>query len=106
MLPVARERKHKQIMKFRKKPVEIEAFEWTGNNPLELGEWWSAHAVDRLKQRFHVNDDLTVSIPTLEGTMLANVGDYIICGVSGEFYPCKPDIFAKTYDKVEETEAA
>lgn len=43
-----------------------------------------------------------VKIPTLEGTMEASIGDYIIKGVNGEFYPCKPDIFNKTYEKVTE----
>ena len=94
-----------EIMKFRKKPVEVEVFHWEGKSPFHLRKWWAKNTANRAT-RFFVNDDLTVAIPTLEGTIIANVGDYIICGVSGEFYPCKPDIFEKTYDKVELSEMA
>lgn len=45
--------------------------------------------------------DVEVEIPTLEGTMMASPGDWIICGVQGELYPCKPDIFAATYEEVD-----
>lgn len=83
-------------MKYRKKPVVIDAFLWTGTNPFELGEWHES--VGRV-DRFCINDDLTISIPTLEGVMTAQQGDYIIRGVKGEFYPCKPDIFLATYDE-------
>lgn len=61
-------------MKFRKKPVIIEAYQ----------------------------TDTELDIPTLEGIMHANVGDWIITGVQGEKYPCKPDVFEKTYERVEE----
>lgn len=60
-------------MKFRKKPVIIEAYQ----------------------------TDKEIFIETLEGVMKANIGDWIITGVNGEKYPCKPDIFAKTYEPVE-----
>jgi hypothetical protein len=80
-------------MRYHKKPVEIEAIQVTGDNLDDLeaffgygGKAWTA------------NQDGTVLIHTLEGTMLANVGDWIIKGVAGEFYPCKPDIFAATYE--------
>lgn len=63
-------------MKYRKKPVVVEAYQ----------------------------TDKEVIIHTLEGDMKANVGDYIITGVNGEQYPCKPDIFEKTYELVEENE--
>lgn len=81
-------------MKYRKKPVVIEAMQFTGKNDKECLAFCTS-AIDP--------DDNKPSliIPTLEGVMTANVGDYIIKGVNGEFYPCKPDIFEKTYEKVE-----
>lgn len=105
------------MAKYRKKPVEIEAVRWTGENVDEIKEFvgvqakftyytcpddshydyasWNEPPRDR--------DYLTsLDIYTLEGRMQAKEGDYIIRGVNGEFYPCKPDIFEKTYDKVEQ----
>ncbi len=84
-------------MKFRKKPVVIDAFQWTGANPFELGDW---HASVGRVERFLINGDKTLSIPTLEGIVTAQPGDYIIRGIQGEFYPCKPDIFKATYEEV------
>jgi hypothetical protein len=81
--------------KFRKKPVVIEAVEWTGENTLELGEWAGPAA-----QTWAAYSDYTLRIPTLEGDHIASRGDMIIRGVKGEFYPCKPDIFAATYEAV------
>lgn len=80
-------------MKYRKKPVVIEAIQWNGNNWNELVEFGCACA--------QTQDD-EIWIPTLEGILKASVGDYIIKGVQGEFYPCKPDIFEQTYEVVEE----
>lgn len=81
-------------MKYRKKPVEVEAIEWTGHNLNEVYEFVGY-------PRFEYNTGLDkLSIHTLEGTMEANTGDFIIKGVKGEFYPCKPDIFAMTYEEV------
>ena len=82
-------------MKFRKKPVVIEAVQFTGRNYREIMRFCAI-------ARDPVDTYPNLIIPTLEGDMLASVGDWIIQGVSGEFYPCKPDIFAKTYDPVEE----
>ena len=79
-------------MKYRKKPVEIEAVCWSGFNYEEVCELG-----DKKVQRSGNN----LLIYTLEGTMIASLGDYIIKGVSGELYPCKPDIFKLTYEKVE-----
>lgn len=79
-------------MKYRKKPVEIEAVLWSGFNYEEVCELG-----DKKVQRSGNN----LLIYTLEGTMIASLGDYIIKGVSGELYPCKPDIFKLTYEKVE-----
>ena len=78
-----------KVFKATKKPVTIEAIQWTGENQEEV-------------QSFIVDNGFVkgmyVDIGTLEGLMVASEGDYIIKGVSGEFYPCKPDIFKATYD--------
>jgi hypothetical protein len=80
-------------MKYRKKPVEIEAIQLTRDNWEEIVAFTEGEAYS-----FHNG---TCVIPTLEGNMFASEGDYIIKGVQGEFYPCKPDIFAQTYERVE-----
>ena len=87
-------------MKFRKKPVVIEAFKWEGSNGKELGLWHEQTAVTELSSIIENGDSQTLTIPTLEGDMTAQIGDYIICGVKGEYYPCKPDIFEATYEEV------
>ena len=87
-------------MKYRKKPVVIEAIQWTGKNDEEFFDFSNQSFESAGKYFIGNTTNETLSIETLEGTMIANVGDYIIKGVSGEFYPCKPDIFEKTYDKV------
>lgn len=75
---------------YRKKPVIIEAREFAWGDGLALKDWIGDMArVDP--------EDEVLYIKTLEGVMKAGVGDYIIKGVNGEFYPCKPDIFHKTY---------
>lgn len=80
-------------MKFRKKPVIIEAIQWTGNNIAEIADFMDD------EYDFHPKNKKII-IRTLEGNMLANLKDWIVKGVNGEFYPCKPDIFEKTYEKV------
>jgi len=80
-------------MKFRKKPVIIEAVQWTYDNVKELAEFMGMPCM--------MDDGDCVIIQTLEGPMKANNGDWIIKGVKGEFYPCKPDIFKETYEKVD-----
>ena len=77
-------------MKFRKKPIEIEAMQWTGGNLEEIGAFMPEAAYTVSGER--------LTIATLEGAHLASLGDWIIKGVHGEYYPCKPDIFAKTYE--------
>lgn len=74
-------------MKFRKKPVVIEATQWFkhGDHPAVLGGAWHGHPY----------------VQTLEGDHVVNPGDWIITGVKGEHYPCKPDIFEMTYEKAE-----
>jgi len=86
--------------KFRTKPVIKEAMRYTneGNNFFEICEFVKEGMRAIAKDSFN-NDAITIK--TLEGDMLALVGDWIIKGVRGEFYPCKPDIFEKTYEPVE-----
>jgi hypothetical protein len=83
--------------KFRKKPVVIEAFEWKPNAPMtaDVPLWYDEACMAR---NAYPESDGTLSIKTLEGTMVAQPGDWIIRGVKGEIYPCKPDIFAATYE--------
>lgn len=89
-------------MKYRKKPVEIEAVQWAGDNPNEIwGFAGDACTIDMLSYSNTDRPIYTLVIHTLEGDMLASPGDFIIKGVQGEFYPCKPDIFWQTYEKVE-----
>jgi hypothetical protein len=86
--------------KFRKKPVEIEAIKWEGSEQ-------SVHDVMAFCNSddvFYVSgpgDAHSIEIQTLEGRMTASEGDWIIRGVKGELYPCKPDIFAATYEPVD-----
>lgn len=90
-------------MKFRKKPVVIEAFQYSVD---EIPEWALKALDDGRIEDFSPDHGHfgNLEIKTLEGDHLARPGDYIIKGVNGELYPCKPDIFAKTYDKVDEDE--
>lgn len=90
-------------MKYRKKPVVIEAIQFTGGQDngyeiLKLAE----NSINSclIGDPTFLND--VIEIITLEGTMKAKIGDWIIKGVNGELYPCKPDIFEKTYEAVEE----
>lgn len=85
-------------MRFRKKPVEIEAVKFDGWNWAECYQFMS-NEVPAFPQ--WLKEKELIEIETLEGTMIASRGDWIIKGVNGEFYPCKPDIFEKTYELVE-----
>lgn len=92
-------------MKYRKKPVVIEAFQWTGGIDQKEDPIWIVEAIkkgDVLLSYAPTVAKPTLIIKTLEGSMAAQQGDYIIKGVKGELYPCKPDIFAATYEKVNE----
>lgn len=85
-------------MKFRKKPVVIEAVRYHG---VGMSDAQQAEMLAHLEGcRWRQDDGIVIS--TLEGDMTARPGDWIIKGVKGEFYPCKPDIFAATYEPVEE----
>lgn len=92
------------MAKFRKKPVVIEAFLWTGGPDQTEDPVWICDAIREGKVFFDKNrsEGVTMKIKTLEGEMTASRGDYIIQGVNGEIYPCKPDIFNKTYEAVNE----
>lgn len=79
------------VDKYKKVPVVIEALEWNGNNKDEVMNFVGSNIYFKGSSAF---------IVTLEGDMEASVGDYIIKGVKGEFYPCKPDVFSTTYEKV------
>ena len=81
--------------KYRKKPVVIDAVRF------RAGEEDSELAADVIAGTVRYTDQDTILIATLEGTMEARPGDWIIRGVKGELYPCKPDIFAATYEAVE-----
>ena len=80
-------------MKYKKKPVVIEAIQWVGDNLNEIESFVGENML---------SDNDGIEICTLEGNMKASKGDYIIKGIKGEFYPCKPDIFDATYEIVEE----
>lgn len=77
-------------MKYRKKPVVVEAFRWLHD---EIPEWW-----EHGQNVKFATDSLAVFIKTLEGTMECLPGDWIIKGLAGEIYPCKHEIFEKTYE--------
>jgi len=97
-------------MRVRKKPVEVEAYQWNGtdDNASEIIDWIlstngsASYTCDSKDGCYYdaVNHKHHIAIRTLEGTMNANPGDWIIQGVQGEFYPCKPDIFEATYEPV------
>jgi hypothetical protein len=95
----------KQMPKFRKKPVIIEAMQFATTEAvlepsyLDKFETWMREKDPQ--QRYHYSGNQLL-IPTLEGILAANVGDWIICGVKGELYPCKPDIFEAIYELVDE----
>ena len=80
------------MKKYRKKPVVVSAIQYTGEN-LEACLQFANGNIDYVTER-------GITIETLEGAMVARVGDYIIRGVNGEYYPCKPDVFEKTYEEV------
>lgn len=90
------------MTKYKKKPIVIEAIQWKGTDGNELNDFLKSIS-DKfgIVRSAHINDR-TLTIPTLEGDMKANINDWIICGVKGEIYPCKPDIFDQTYEKYQD----
>jgi len=90
-------------MKFRKKPVVIEAVQLTWDTWHEMCEFAGVgHLEDGKPSGRQDGERIGLDIPTLEGLMHAEENDWIIKGIKGEFYPCKPDIFEATYEKVED----
>ena len=80
-------------MRYKTKPCEIEAVQWTGENLTEILRFANTQNID-------ITSGVLI-IKTLEGDMKASVGDYIIKGLRGEYYPCKPDVFCKKYEPCE-----
>ncbi len=91
------------MAKYRKKPVVIEAVQFVGDNGMDISVWseGKVYSSPILEPTGDNPAGHYVQINTLEGVMTAIVGDWIIKGVKGEFYPCKPDIFEATYEKVD-----
>lgn len=87
-------------MKFRKKPVVIEAYRYTADSCLDICAWASIEHEGGFEPQTCGVDMLVIE--TLEGPMRADPGDWIIRGVAGEFYPCKPDVFVATYEPADE----
>ena len=93
----------KMIKQYRKKPVVISAVQWTGDNQEEVFELERnkvSNVICEIDILYEPNRKPSLIINTLEGEMSANIGDWIIKGVQGELYPCKPDIFEATYEEV------
>lgn len=85
------------IKQYRKRPVTVRAVKWTGDNFDEIREFVKGQPLTLYKNDFGF---IRLLIETLEGDMYVEVGDYIIQGVHGEYYPCKPDIFSETYEVI------
>jgi hypothetical protein len=101
-------------MKYRKKPLVIEAVQLTWQtwsdicefiDPPFFGRGVYLDKENNILPTFQTSERMGLEIKTLEGTMLAVQGDYIIKGIKGEFYPCKPDIFEATYEALPDTSA-
>lgn len=96
-------------MKYRKIPVVVDAIKWTGENQREMFDFLTNYEktddyMSASGEHFIIDHNAVkggLIIKTLEGEHIASIGDYIIRGVAGEFYPCKPEIFEKTYERAE-----
>lgn len=90
-------------MKYRKRPVVIDAFKLGTDS---FPDWFSDKVTDRTvtlrgtSDGFYDGHDVNADVKTLEGVMHANYGDYVIRGIAGELYPCKPDVFVATYEPI------
>lgn len=95
------------MAKYRKLPVEIEAFKYDGDFKNSKGEYyvpaWAVHALNTEEWMTFIDGELYIN--TLEGKMHVSVGDYVIKGIEDEIYPCKPEIFEETYELVGGKEA-
>ena len=87
-------------MKYRKKPIVIEAFKWTGDHTQQEDPFWAKQAMEigTIWIEYRSKHEPVMLIETLEGVMTAERGDYIIKGIKNELYPCKPDIFESSYE--------
>ena len=93
------------MAKYRKKPVVIEAIQYDGNNLREIKDFVGEDNLSFYEKIVDFDGCMelnVLSIKTLEGEMRVSKGDFVIKGVQGEFYPCKPDIFEQTYELVED----
>ena len=88
------------MAKYRKKPIEIEAVQYDGN--FRCLDIFSINEVGNFKLGKEEDGSPYLLIPTLEGDMKCSKGDYVIKGIQGEYYPCKPNIFEQTYELVEQ----
>ena len=95
------------IQKYRKKPVVIEAIQWNGSNELELKRFaGDSIRIDIVRESESLNEgrliykQTDVYVMTLEGETTLSKGSYLVKGINGEYYPCKPDIFDKTYEQI------
>ncbi len=86
-------------MKYRKKPIVIEAIQWNGKNRVEVAKFVKGETLKYTDALLLPSNYMFIK--TLEGTMRADIDDWIIKGVVGEYYPCKPNVFEATYDPVE-----
>lgn len=102
-------RRNMMVKKYKTKPCEIEAVEWNGRNIREILHFMDENfnmdfipCCTMEEEKWYEYCEMVrrngLEIKTLEGVMLASVGDYIIKGLRGEFYPCKPDVFEKKYE--------
>ena len=93
------------MAKYRKKPVEVDAIQWDGINLSEIkefvGDRLAYDIIDTAWQVGKGKPHVLMKIKTLEGDMEVSEKDFIIKGINGEYYPCKPDIFKKTYESVD-----
>lgn len=89
------------MARYRKKPVEVEAVQLTNNTTPDKVAYWCGGRVVPHPEKNYTGGPLVIEIDTLEGTMRAEPGDWIIKGVAGEFYPIKAEIFEETYEPVE-----
>lgn len=84
--------------RYRKKPVVVQAVQYDGN--FRCLDIFPMSEVSHFVVLRDKNGNECINIPTLEGEMIASIGDYIIRGIEGEYYPCKPNIFEATYEKL------
>jgi hypothetical protein len=89
-------------MKYKKKPVVIEAIQFKDDEPDTIIEIQEFMGGGEIRVSYKNPEHPVIKIETLEGVMDAAVGDFIIRGVKGEYYPCKPDVFEQTYEPVTE----